>query len=304
MRPLAIARGSVSAPVRIIDTEPRAAASGARAKRMVSSVQMPDRKRADREEEAAALEAALETERTARALAEERLRRACEDLQEFTSMVAHDLREPLRTVANYCQLVSRKSHESDLGVEDADLLLRFILDGVSRTEALLASMSEYAAAQTARVNPGVIDMNAVFDEALHSLTVREGASVTRDWLPAVIGEFDPLVRVMRHLLDNALKFSGRTDAKVRVSTRAIDGEFEFAVSDNGPGIDPAYRERVFGLFKRLHSREYPGVGLGLPFARLVVESLGGKIWVDSKAGNGATVRFTLLSPEPEDSPAA
>ena len=117
--------------------------------------------------------------------------------------------------------------------------------------------------------------------------------ITHDPLPLVIGDFDVLTKLLRHLLENAGKFNSNPTPTAHVSAMRQNGEWLFSVRDNGPGIDPAHQERIFGLFKRLHGREFRGSGLGLSFARRAVEWHGGRIWVESKPGEGSTFYFTL-----------
>ncbi len=225
--------------------------------------------------------------------AEERLRRANADFQEFVSRVSHDLREPLRTVASYCQLLAAKNNSH--ADEDTELYMRFIQDAVDRAQSLLSAMVEYASAEPEKRHPTRVEMNAVFFEATRRLNAPTTVAVTRDELPAVIADFDPLAKVMHHLLDNALKFASRPDPAIHVSARQEGYDWVIAVRDNGPGIDPAHFDRIFGLFRRLHGRDVPGNGLGLAFSRKAIESLGGRIWVESKPGEGSTFLFSLAA---------
>jgi len=222
---------------------------------------------------------------------ESRLRRSNADFQEFVSRVSHDLREPLRTIASYSQLLSNRMPKSD--DEDSELFFRYILDGVDRAQSLLAAMVEYASAEPDRRHPARVEMNSVAFEALRRVQVPQGGSVTQDPLPAVIGDFDTLAKVLQHLIENAIKFAGRSDPQVHISAHENHGEIVIAVRDNGPGIDPAHYERIFGLFRRLHGRDVPGNGLGLAYARRAIESFGGRIWVESKLGEGSTFFFAL-----------
>ena len=143
-------------------------------------------------------------------------------------------------------------------------------------------------------------MNDVFRQAVQSarpLPENRNAVVTRDELPVVIGDFDKLVRVVGHLLDNAVKYAGRPDPQVHVSSRAAGAEWIVSVKDNGPGIDPARHESIFGVFQRLHGKEYPGVGLGLAYSKKAIACQGGRIWVESNGGNGSTFYFTIPTPD-------
>ncbi|MGH9557981.1 MAG: sensor histidine kinase, partial [Bryobacteraceae bacterium] len=212
-------------------------------------------------------------------------------------------REPLRTVSTYCQLLSEKNAPGEED-EETKLFLGYILDGVDRAQALLTSMVEYATGSVSRRPPVAVDMNAVFAEAeraVDSVGKPEGAAICHDPLPIVTGDFDVLTKVMRHLIDNAIKFNRAPDPRVCVSATRDGAFWKFSVCDNGPGIDPAHHERIFGLFKRLHGRDYPGSGLGLAFCRKVVESLGGRVWVESRS---PAQPEDSTSAQPEDSTSA
>lgn len=233
----------------------------------------------------------LDRLRTELEACEGRLRRSNTDFQEFVSRVSHDLREPLRTIASYSQLLANRNPNP--GDEDSELFFRYILDAVDRAQSLLAAMVEYATAEPERPHPTRVDMNSVAFEALRRIQVPEGGTVTQDQLPAVVGDFDPLAKVLQHLIGNAIKFAGRPDPQIHLAAREEGADVIFSVRDNGPGIEPAHFERIFGLFRRLHGRDIPGNGLGLAYARRAIESLGGRIWVESQPGGGSTFLFTL-----------
>lgn len=238
------------------------------------------------------LQDAFESEQRLRLEMEARFRRSRADFQEFAARVAHDLREPLRTVGVYSSLVSSKAGDDP----DARLYLNFLQDAVERTQALLAAMIEYASVDGEVRRPVSVDMNAATQEALRRLDTG-GAVITRDPLPAVTGDFDLMAKVMRHLLENAVKFAGRPDPAIHIGARREDHDWILFVKDNGPGIDASHHEWVFGMFRRLHGRDFKGTGLGLTFSKSVIESLGGKIWVESSPGSGSTFLFRLPSPD-------
>jgi signal transduction histidine kinase len=239
-----------------------------------------------------ALREAFEAEQRLRLELEARLRRSRADFQEFTSRVAHDLREPLRTVGVYSTLVSSKAGED----EDARLYVGFLRDAVERMQALLGAMIEYASVEGEPRHPVSVDLNAATQEALRRLEAGD-AAITRDPLPSVSGDFDLLTKVIRHLVENAIKFAGRPDPVVHISARRDEHDWIIAVADNGPGIDRAHQDWVFGIFRRLHSRDFKGTGLGLAFSKSAIESLGGRIWVESTQGSGSTFFFKLPSPD-------
>ena len=143
-------------------------------------------------------------------------------------------------------------------------------------------------------------MGAVLNQAL-LLTGKQiaerGAVVTHDPLPAVMGDFEGLAKVLHHLIRNAIEYCGALSPRVHVSSRREDLEWVFSVKDNGPGIDPAFQGRIFGVFKRLHGKEHPGNGLGLAFCRKAIEWQGGRMWMESTPGAGSTFYFTLAADE-------
>ena len=235
----------------------------------------------------------LETEKRLRAEAEQQLRRLNADFQEFASRIAHDLREPLRTVSSYCQLLANRF--GNTRDEDTELFLKYIHDAVDRAQTLMAGVVEYSTIEAEKRRPVVVDLNSVSaDAARHA----GGEHVHKNGpLPKVIGEYDLLVNVLRHLFDNAMKFAQRPDVSIDVSARRDGDDWVIAVHDNGPGIDPAHQERVFGFFRRLHGREFPGAGLGLAYCRKAIDSLGGNLWLESKPGEGSTFLFRLPAAE-------
>lgn len=240
------------------------------------------------------IQAALDDEARLRRLAEDRLRQKTEEYQEFILNAAHDLREPLRAVSTYSELLARK--DSQRTEAEADQFRRHIAEGTGRIQTLLTGMVEYATADSDDKYLLRIDMNEVFREAVvypRPNAQQQLAVVTRDPLPSVKGDFGRLVKVLRHLLDNAARYSESAEPRTHVSSRKDGAEWLFLVKDNGPGIDAAYHKRIFAPFKRLHGRHHAGTGLGLTFCQKVIESHGGRIWVESRAGEGATFFFTL-----------
>jgi light-regulated signal transduction histidine kinase (bacteriophytochrome) len=225
----------------------------------------------------------------------ERIRTALEaEFEEFVSMAAHNLREPLRDVASFSQLMAQ-TYAGRLDA-DADVFLERIQQGAARMQSLLADVVDYWAAGTGDRQSSPTDMEAVLRQALLStdkqLTERS-AIVTNDPLPAVTGDFEILTKVLRHLIRNAVEYCGAPVPRVHISSRRVDSEWVFSVADNGPGIDPAFQDRVFGVFKRLHGKEHPGNGLGLAFCKKAIQWHGGRMWLESTPGAGSTFYFTL-----------
>ncbi|MCW5976924.1 MAG: PAS domain-containing protein [Bryobacteraceae bacterium] len=228
------------------------------------------------------------------------LRRANQDLEQFAYSASHDLQEPLRHISIYSELLRRKC-EGRFDNE-ADELMKSVMDGARRMEMLVRDLLAYT--QAVNVTGAMsepVDAERVFQLALSNLreAIRENAAeVTHDPLPPVWAHEVHLVQLFQNLVGNAIKY--RRDAEPpRVHARAerAGAEWIFSVRDNGIGIERQYRERIFGLFKRLHGgRKYAGTGIGLAICQKIVESYGGRIWVESEIGAGSTFFFTLPCP--------
>ena len=225
----------------------------------------------------------------------ERTRTALEaEFEEFVSLAAHNLRESLRDVASFSQLMA----ETYVGRLDSDagVCLERIQEGAARMQSLLADVVDYWAAGTQDRQASPTDMEAVLSQALLSTDrqiTERSAIVTHDPLPRVCGDFEILTKVMHHLIRNAIEYCGTPSPRVHISSGRVDSDWVFSVADNGPGIDPAFQGRVFGVFKRLHGREHPGNGLGLAFCKKAIQWYGGRMWLESTPGAGSTFYFTL-----------
>jgi PAS domain S-box-containing protein len=225
----------------------------------------------------------------------EALRRANEDLKQFAFAASHDLQEPLRMITSYSQLLL-KGYRGQLDGE-ASTCLGFITDGTKRMRELLADLLAYTQV-TGDPQDAVasVDLNEVFRTTLENCKVaigEAGATVTSDKLPAVPGHKPHFVQLLQNLVSNALKYRGEYPPRIHVSAERGVGLWRLAVEDNGIGIAPEYHKQIFGVFKRLHGRTIAGTGIGLAICQRVVERHGGRIWVESQAGQGATFYFTL-----------
>jgi chemotaxis family two-component system sensor kinase Cph1 len=216
------------------------------------------------------------------------------EFEEFVSMAAHNLRESLRDVASFSQLMS-ETYAGRLD-SDAGVCLERIQEGAAKMQSLLGDMVDYWATGAGDRQPSRTDMEAVLRHALLSTDkqiAERSAIVTHDPLPWVWGDFDILAKVLHHLMRNAIEYCGTPPPRVHISSRRVEAEWVFSVQDNGPGIDPAFKSRIFGVFKRLHGKEHPGSGLGLAFCKKAIEWDGGRMWVESTPGVGATFCFTV-----------
>jgi signal transduction histidine kinase len=230
----------------------------------------------------------------------EELQRSNDELEQFAYVASHDLQEPLRKVATFCQLLQRRySGQLD---DKADLYIEYAVDGAKRMQQLINDLLAFS-----RVGRITGDMVAVpagealeQAQAILSGPIRAArASVEAGPLPVVRAETSLLTTVFQNLLGNALKFHGDVPPHVRVAAER-DGEFwRFSVTDNGIGIDPEYAERIFVIFQRLHDRQtYPGTGIGLALCRKIVEYHGGRMWLD--AGHSPGTRFCFALPAPDE----
>lgn len=227
-------------------------------------------------------------------LANDRLAHSNRELEQFAYVASHDLQEPLRMVSAYGQLLERRYAERLDG--DAREFLGFMTDGARRLQGMI---DDLLALSRASRGPDLApaSLESALERATSNLALvleESGANLWREPLPQVLGDENQLTRLFQNLLSNAVKF--RTEAAPDIRVAAVDRgqEWLVSVSDNGIGIDPKYSERIFAAFQRLHGQsEYPGSGIGLTLCKRIVERHGGRIWVESAPGRGATFFFSL-----------
>lgn len=237
---------------------------------------------------------AVASEVTEHVRARRELERVNRELEEFAYISSHDLKEPLRMVNVYTQLlVKRRLVDS----EEANSYAEIITQGVRRMEALIDDVLSYSRVIHAETEAGAIDLSAVLAEVLTNLKVQieeSGAQIRTMVLPWVRGERLALTHVFQNLLSNSLKYrQPDVPLDIVIAAERRGAEALISVCDNGIGFDQQYADRIFGLFKRLHSDAYPGTGLGLAVCKRIVERYGGRIWAESKRNEGATFYFTL-----------
>ncbi|HJW27251.1 MAG TPA: ATP-binding protein [Rhodocyclaceae bacterium] len=217
------------------------------------------------------------------------------ELEHFAHAIAHDLQTPLRSIAGFAQLV--QGAVKQYGNADVDAWSSQVINNARRLQTLIQGLLSYTRLEANAVRVEAADMNALFDEVVASLQAiiqETGAEVSRGELPAASCVRPQMGQVLQNLIENGLKYNTSKPPKVSVSCRREEDDWVFAVADNGMGIDPKYHDRIFGMFKRLHSHaEIPGSGIGLALCRRIVERHGGRLWVESRAGAGATFRFSL-----------
>jgi PAS domain S-box-containing protein len=246
----------------------------------------------------------LETNRdiTARKQAEEALRsnmasleQVNAELREFAYVASHDLQEPLRAVSSYVQLLAQR-YKGRLD-QDADDFIFYARDGASRMQRLIEDLLAYSRVGTRKDPFEPTDCEAVFNETLLNLQLAiedSCARVSHDPLPTVLADRFQLVQLFQNLLSNAIKFHGESSPIIHIGVEKRKREWLFSVRDNGLGIEEQYFQRIFQVFQRLHGRdEYSGTGIGLAICKKIVEKHGGRIWVESAPGTGATFHFTI-----------
>jgi PAS domain S-box-containing protein len=230
----------------------------------------------------------------------EELKRSNEELGQFAYIASHDLQEPLRMVASYTQLLSRR-YKGKLD-SDADEFIAFAVDGAARMQRLIQDLLAYSRVGTKGNDMLDTPSEDALQQALINLreTIREsGAMVTHDPLPAVLADDMQLIQLFQNLVGNAIKYQGPGVPHIHVSAaRNVERKWIFSVKDSGLGIDSQYFEKIFGMFQRLHKREeFAGTGIGLAICKKIVERHGGSISVESQPGQGSTFRFTLEGTE-------
>jgi len=223
------------------------------------------------------------------------LQRSNAELEQFAYVASHDLQEPLRKVASFCQLLQRR-YAGQLD-EKADLYIGYAVDGAKRMQQLINDLLAFSRVGRIAGDQVPVPSAEALDRARANLSdqiEQEGATIGSGPLPVVRAEEALLVTVFQNLLSNALKFRGAEPPEITVAA-APDGAFwRFSVADNGIGVPPEYAERIFVIFQRLHDREsYPGTGIGLALCRKIIEYHGGRMWLDTGHSPGARFCFTL-----------
>ncbi|HET9869698.1 MAG TPA: ATP-binding protein, partial [bacterium] len=223
------------------------------------------------------------------------LARSNRELEQFAYVASHDLQEPLRMVASFVQLLAME-YKGKLDAT-ADQYIQEAVGGVKRMQALILDLLAYSRLDSGGRPSQKVDCAEALRQALSDLEIglrESGATVRPGELPEVTGDFHQIVQLFQNLVANALKFRSEKPPEIQVEARREGGEWLFCVRDNGIGLDPRYAEQIFEIFKRLHTRrEYPGTGIGLAICKKVVARHGGRIWVESRPGEGAAFYWTL-----------
>ncbi len=219
-----------------------------------------------------------------------------EELRQYAYVASHDLKEPLRMIGSYTQLIERIY--KDQQTEDSQLFFKFVNEGVNRMNNLLDDLLRYATIGNTEAEKRTVKIVDIVEVSIKNLrlSIEESKAVIHyDQLPEVYSINSLLIQLFQNLISNAVKFRN-AEAQPEIEIACIEKAdlFEFSIKDNGIGIAPEFKKRIFVIFQRLHARtEYEGTGIGLAICQKIVQRLGGKIWVDSESGKGATFYFTL-----------
>ncbi|MER6830259.1 ATP-binding protein [Streptosporangium sp. NPDC000563] len=227
----------------------------------------------------------------------EELKRSNAELEQFAYVASHDLQEPLRKIASFCQMLQQR-YASQLD-ERANTYIDFAVDGAKRMQVLINELLTFSRVGRITREPVEMDLNDVIDRALSNLSAaveESGAEIEVGELPAVVGDRTQFVMLWQNLIGNSLKFRDPDRApRVTIESERIDGEVRMTVTDNGIGISPTFAEKIFIIFQRLHQRDaYEGTGIGLALCRKIVEQHGGTIRLDTEYDEGA--RFVITFP--------
>jgi len=226
---------------------------------------------------------------------EEELKRSNKELEQFAYVASHDLQEPLRMVSSYTQLLEKR-YKDQLD-QDAKDFIGFAVNGANRMQRLINDLLSYSRVNTRSQPFAAVDSQSILGQAIANLQphIEEtGAVVTNDDLPEIKGDESQLLRLFQNLIENALKFRGNESPRIHISAKKQKNTWLFSIKDNGMGIDPKYKDKIFVIFQRLHSKtEYSGTGIGLSICKRIVERHGGQIWVESTLNKGSTFYFTI-----------
>ncbi|OCC24173.1 hypothetical protein MB02_07860 [Croceicoccus estronivorus] len=253
-----------------------------------------------REEELAAEKQKLEKANEMLARSNAKLTRSNQELTQFAYVASHDLQEPLRMVDSYMGLIERR-YKGKLDA-DADEFIGYAVDGARRMKRLINELLSYSRVSNRPLNVRQVDTRATVEGLLAMLReqIEQVDGVVHiGSLPTIEADAGQIERLFTNLIGNAIKFRGNAPPRIRISAKQTRDMWEFSVADNGIGIEPEFREKIFEIFARLHSREiYEGTGIGLAACKRIVELHGGTIWVESAPNGGSIFRFTL--PEQQD----
>ena len=224
----------------------------------------------------------------------ERLEQSNKDLEQFAYVASHDLREPLRTISSYVQLLeSRYKNKLD---EDANEFIKYTVDGVQRMDKLINDLLTYSRVSKQQETE-LVDCSEILKIVLNNINdiVQENkVKIVVDKLPQLKSNSLQMTQLFQNLISNAIKFHSHNEPQIHISVKEQKNEWLFSIKDNGIGIDKKYEEKIFVIFQRLHTRnQYEGTGIGLAICKKIIDQHEGKIWFESQPEQGTTFYFTI-----------
>ena len=223
------------------------------------------------------------------------LKRSNKELEQFAYIASHDLQEPLRMVSSFTQLLEEQY--KDRLDKNADEFIAYVVDGAKRMQGMIDDLLAYSRITTAGKKFKLVDSNTALSQATDNLQLRieeNNVNIVNDTLPKIIADELQIVRLFQNLIDNAIKFRSKESPIIEITAKKGSSKWIFSVKDNGIGIDEKYKERIFQIFQRLHTKQkYSGSGIGLSICKKIVERHGGKIWFESEPGKGSTFYFSI-----------
>lgn len=245
----------------------------------------------------ASLRLRIEHEKAEKVLKESliEVERSNAELEQFAYITSHDLREPLRMITSFLQLLERRY--SDQLDQDANDFIGFAVDGAKRLDAMINDILIYSRVSNKEKNLNTVDFNEVIQKVYVNLAAsieETNAKITYDSLPSIITDEHLMIQLLQNLIGNAIKYKSEKTPKIHISAKKEKNQYLFSVKDNGIGISSKHLEKIFTIFQRLHTNDkYEGTGIGLAIAQKIVHQQGGQIWAESKPGKGSTFYFTL-----------
>ena len=225
----------------------------------------------------------------------EKLSNSNKELEQFAFIASHDLQEPLRTVTSFVQLLAKR-YEGKLDA-DADRFIDFAVKGCERMQSLIEGLLKFSRIESRKEEEQIIDCNAVLEDIVSDLSVKvreTRAKITWEEMPNIMAAPSQIRTVFRNLISNAIKYCVDRDPEVSIQADLKDNYVQFSIKDNGIGIEEQYQDKIFAIFKRLHSNDqFGGTGIGLAICKKIVERHGGKIFVTSKPEEGSIFFFTF-----------
>ena len=231
----------------------------------------------------------------------EELARSNSELANFAYIASHDLREPLRMITSFLQLLERRY--KDKLDQDANDFINYAVEGSKRLNDMITDLLEYSRLTNNEPTFTLVNLDKVLDDALINLVIpteENNVIITYDHLPIVEGDANLLTMLLQNLIGNAIKYHGTEQPKIHISSKRGINKDIISVKDNGIGIKPEHLKRIFTIFQRLHGHdEYPGTGIGLAISQKIIHQHGGELWVESEYGKGTTFYFSIPKTDTE-----